>query len=312
MSLQGFQRDSVSLQLSNSDVISQLTSTCQSFWSPFLHFILFQFISRYWPPCLMCPDTFCLLSPHLRGENWKLLINYHAYSSPKQLALRLPAESKLKCQKIVWEQKHPPGFQCLKQSEPGRDTDANSQSIHLNSAATTFMAHWKCSQYLSWETDETTVFFSTANPQGCVTFHSLRGQLQSSSEAGPRQKRASRHIWCMVSPTLLLSVALCKERCCRLSATVNYSSLEGTASSLKSKIIWKLKAKLDSKKHYFPASESEILHNSTSSAQLPFSLSGRVSAQNYASEQFRATSQATLIMQVRKITASGYVLKPLA
>lgn len=156
------------------------------------------------------------------------------------------------------------------------------------------------------------VFFSTANPQGCVTFHSLRGQLQSSSEAGPRQKRASRHIWCMVSPTLLLSVALCKERCCRLSATVNYSSLEGTASSLKSKIIWKLKAKLDSKKHYFSASESKILHNSTSSAQLPFSLSGRVSAQNYASEQFRATSQATLIMQVRKITASGYVLKPLA
>lgn len=111
---------------------------------------------------------------------------------------------------------------------------------------------------------------------------------------------ASCFIWCMVSPTLLLSVALCKERCCHLSATVNYSSLEGNPSSLKSKIIWKL----DSERCYFPTSEPEILHNSTSSAQLP--------AQKYASEQFRVSSQATLMMQVRKMTASGYVLKSLA
>jgi len=211
MSLQGFQRDSVSLQLSNPDVISQLTSTCQSFWSPFLHFILFQFISPYWPPCLMCPDTFCLLPPHLRGENWKLLINYHAYSSPKQLALRLPAESKLKCQKTVWEQKHPPGFQCLKQSEPGRDTDANSQSIHLNSAATTFMAHWKCSQYLSWELMRPQ--FSSAQQTHKAVWHSTASE--DSCKAAVRQAHARSMLpaisdawWAL----LCCSVWLCAKR----------------------------------------------------------------------------------------------------
>lgn len=142
--------------------------------------------------------------------------------------------------------------------------------------------------------------FSSANPEGYVTFHSLRGQLQSSSEALPWQG-------CML-PTIsdawwalhCCSVWLCEKRCCHLSAIMNYSSPEGNPSSLKSKIIWKL----DSERCYFLTSESETLHNFTSSAQLP--------AQNYASEQFRVSSQATLMTQVRKITASGYVLKSLA
>lgn len=118
--------------------------------------------------------------------------------------------------------------------------------------------------------------FSSANPEGYVTFHSLRGQLQSSSEALPWQG-------CML-PTIsdawwalhCCSVWLCEKRCCHLSAIMNYSSPEGNPSSLKSKIIWKL----DSERCYFLTSESETLHNFTSSAQLP--------AQNYASSECQA------------------------